>query len=373
MLQHFGRDDLLPFWVADMEFKAPSAVCKALAERANNGIFGYEYKNDSLLDIVIDWYSKRHGWLMDKSSLRFSHSVLNAISMLISIHTKPGDGVIIQPPVFFEFRLMIQDNKRKVVRSALKMVAGQYQMDFDDLEKKAADPLTKMLVLCNPHNPVGRVWEKDELERLFQICKKHKILVIADEIHADFAFKGHKYIPFASISNEAAQISFSCLSPAKTFNIASVTEAMVVIKNEVYRQQYDQFAKQLSINKTNTFSVTAMQAAYLEGDKWLERLLEYLQRNMDYLDNYLKNKIPMVRLVKPEGTFLAWLDFTRLDLEAKQLERFLAQEAKLALNSGYWFGREGAGYARMTIACPQSMLKQGLLQLENAVNELKIE
>ncbi len=370
MLQHFGTDDLLPFWVADMEFKAPPAVCDSLIERANNGIFGYEYKKDSLTDSIVNWYSRRHAWSINKSDLRFSQSVLNAISILINIHTEEGDGIIIQPPVFFEFRLTIQDNKRKVVRSPLKKIAGRYQMDFDDLKEKAADPRTKMLILCNPHNPVGRVWEKDELELLARICKENKVLVIADEIHADFAFAGHKYIPFATVSDQATQISFSCLSPAKTFNIASVTDAMVVISNSIYRQQYDDFVRKLSINKTNAFSVAAMQVAYLEGDNWLEQLLEYLQDNMSYLDKYLKDKIPMVHLVKPEGTFLAWLDFTKLDLDAKKLEEFLAQKARLALNSGYWFGREGAGYARMTVACPQSMLKQGLLQLENAVNDL---
>jgi len=370
MLRHFGRDDLLPFWVADMEFKAPPTVCSSLIERAENGIFGYEYKQDSLYNAIIQWHSTRHHWMIDKSDLRFSRGILNAISMLINLYTKEDDGIIVQPPVFFEFRLAIRDNKRNVIRNSLKRVDGRYQMDFDDLEEKAADPRTKMLILCNPHNPVGRVWERNELQLVGEICQKNHVLVISDEIYGDFVFKGHQYIPFASISDEIAQNSFTCLSPAKTFNIAAVTDGFVIIPNETYRKQYDQLARQLLINKTNAFSVVAMETAYRTAGEWLDQLLNYLWENMSYLDNYLKDYIPKVHLIEPEGTFLAWLDFRDLGMEAKQLEKFLAQESRLALNSGYWFGRQGAGYARMTVACPQSMLKEGLLRLEHATNRL---
>ncbi len=370
MLRYFGHYDLLPFWVADMEFKAPPAVCGSLIERAKNGIFGYEYIQDSLYKAIIQWYSKRHGWMIDKSDLCFSRGILNSISMLINLHTEEGDGIIIQPPVFFEFRLAIRDNKRNVIRNPLKRVDGRYQMDFDDLEKKAADPRTKMLILCNPHNPVGRVWERNELQFVAEICQKHHVLVISDEIHGDFVFKGHKYVPFALISDENAQNSFTCVSPAKTFNIAAVTDSLVVIPNSTYREQYDYFAKQLSINNTNAFSVVAMETAYRTAGEWLDELLGYLQGNVSYLKDYIKGQIPKVHLVEPEGTFLAWLDFRELDMDAKQLESFLAQKARLALNSGYWFGRQGAGYARMTVACPQSMLKEGLLRIKHATNRL---
>ncbi|GMT43671.1 MAG: aminotransferase [bacterium] len=371
LLKHFGRDDLLPFWVADMEFKAPLTVCSSLVKRAENGIFGYEYKQDSLYDTIIRWYSMRHNWNIDKSDLRFSRGILNAISMLINLHTEEGDGIIVQPPVFFEFRLAIRDNKRNVIRNPLKRNNGRYQMDFDDLEKKASDPRTKMLILCNPHNPVGRVWRRDELQRAGEICQKNHVLVISDEIHGDFVFNGHKYTPFASIPGEISQNSFTCLSPAKTFNIASVTDGLVIIPNEVYRKQYDQFAKQLSINKTNAFSVVAMETAYRSGGEWLDQLLNYLQGNITYLKNYLKDRIPGIHMAEPEGTFLVWLDFRELDMDVKQLENFLAQKARLALNSGYWFGRQGAGYARMTIACPRSMLKEALVRLEHATQRLQ--
>lgn len=368
--EHFGRDDLLPFWVADMEFKAPSVVNDSLTKRAKNGIFGYEHKPDRLNNSIINWYANRHQWQINPSDLCFSHSVMNAIAILINQHTEKGDGVIIQAPVFFEFRLAIMENKRKVIRNPLKQVDGHYQMDFTDLEEKAINPRTKMLILCNPHNPVGRVWTRKELERVAEICKKHQVLVIADEIHADIVYSGHQYIPFASLSEEVAQQSFSCLSPAKTFNIASVTEAIVVISNESYRERYEAFIHRYLLNKANTFTVTAMETAYEQGGEWLDELLIYLQGNLNYLDDYLKEHIPKVKLVKTEGTFLAWLDFRELGLEAKPLEAFIAQEARIAINPGYWFGRQGAGFARMTIACPQSMLKEGLSRLETAINGL---
>ena len=371
MLEHFGRDDLLPFWVADMEFIAPSTVTEALTERARNGVYGYEYRLDSLSDAVIQWFSNRHKWTIKQSDLCFSQNVTHAICILINQHTEKGDGIIIQPPVFFEFRQAILDNKRKLIRNPLKKIGRSYEIDFDDLEEKAANPRTKMLILCNPHNPVGRVWRKEELRRVGDICKKHDVLVIADEIHADITYKGYQYTPYAlAVSNEIAQQSFSCLSPAKTFNIASVTDAIVVIPNQKYREQYEKFIDKYFLHKPNAFTTVAMEIAYRTGGDWLNEVLEYLEGNLDYLRDYLKENIPNVHLVEPEGTFLVWLDFNELGLDAKELESFLAQKAQVALNSGYWFGRQGAGYARMTIACPQSMLKEGLSRLEKAVKTI---
>ena len=369
--KHFGSDEILPFWVADMEFQAPPSVIESLVERAQNGIFGYEYKIDSLYQAIIKWYSTRHGWMINRSHIRFSRGILNAISVLINLHTEEGDGIIIQPPVFFEFRLLIRDNNREVIRNPLKMIDGRYQIDFDDLEKRAAESRTKMIIMCNPHNPVGRVWEKTELERVGEICRKHNVLVISDEIHGDIVFQGHKLTPFASLSDELAQMSFTCLSPAKTFNIAAVTDGLVIIPNDFYRNRYDEYVDRLLINKINAFSVVAMESAYGHADKWLDELLIYLQENLDFIKRYLRDSIPEVQLVNPEGTFLAWLDFRKLDFEAKGLERFLVEHAQVALNSGYWFGRQGAGYARMTFACPKTMLEKALLRLEQAIRGLR--
>ena len=371
MKEHFGRDDLLPFWVADMEFQAPSNIRGRLVERAENGIYGYEYRPDSLYDAILQWYASRHQWAINKSDLCFSHGVMNAISILINQHTEKGDGIIVQPPVFFEFRIAILENKRKLARNPLIKNGMSYEMDFEGLEKQAAEPRNKILILCNPHNPVGRVWTKEELQRVGEICFKHNVFVISDEIHADITYQNYQYMPYSkAVTEDIAQQSFTCISPAKTFNIASVTDAMVVIPNQEYRQQYEKFVAQYFLGKSNTFAVAAMESAYRNGGEWLDEFLVYLQNNLDFLKDYLGKHIPKVQLVEPEGSFLVWLDFSELNMEAKELESFLAQKARIALNSGYWFGRQGAGYARMTIACPQSMLKEGLSRLEQAVNAL---
>jgi cystathionine beta-lyase len=296
---------------------------------------------------------------------------MNAITMLIDMHTEKGDGVIIQPPVFFEFRLGIVKNRRKVVRNPLKVEDGRYRMDFEDLERKAADPRAKMLILCNPHNPVSRVWERDELQRVGEICSRNDVLVIADEIHSDIVYPGHRYTPFASaVPEDTAQRSFTCLSPAKTFNIASVTVSAIVIPNERHREQFERYVSKLFLNKPGAFPSVAMQSAYRYGEGWLDQLLVYLQANIDYLRNFLETRIPAIRLVEPEGTFLVWLDFRKLGLDAKELEQFLAQQARVALNAGYKFGDEGTGYARMTIGCTRAMLEEGLIRLERAVKSL---
>ncbi len=371
MRKHFGRDDLLPFWVADMEFQASPIIRDSLAKRAENGIYGYEYRPDSLYDAILHWYESRHQWEIDKSHLCFSHGVMNAITILINQHTEKGDGIIVQPPVFFEFRIAILENKRKFIRSPLIKAGQRYEMDFENLEKQAAKPRNKILILCNPHNPVGRVWTKEELQRVGEICFKHNVLVILDEIHADITYQNYKYTPYSqAVTEEIVQQSFTCISPAKTFNIASVTDAMVIIPNQEYRQQYKKFADQYFLGKSNTFTVAAMESAYRNGGEWLDEFLLYVQSNLDFLKDYLANHIPKVQLVEPEGSFLVWLDFTALNMDAKELESFLAQKARIALNSGYWFGRQGAGYARMTIACPQPMLKEGLSRLEQAINAL---
>ncbi|RUM94232.1 MAG: cystathionine beta-lyase [Thiothrix sp.] len=371
MKEHFGRDDLLPFWVADMEFQASPNILGGLVERAENGIYGYEYRPDSLSDAIIQWYASRHQWVINKSDLCFSRGVMNAITILISQHTEKGDGIIVQPPVFFEFRIAILKNKRKLVRNPLIKNGTSYEMDFEDLEKQAAKPRNKILILCNPHNPVGRVWTKEELQHVGEICFKHNVLVISDEIHADITYKNHQYTPYSkAVGEDISQQSFTCISPAKTFNIASITDAMVVISNQEYRQQYEVFVTQYFLGKPNTFTVAAMESAYRNGGEWLDEFLVYLQNNLDFLKDYLRNNIPKVQLIEPEGSFLVWLDFTELNMDAKDLESFLAQKARIALNSGYWFGRQGAGYARMTIACPQSMLREGLSRLEQAINAL---
>lgn len=371
LIEHFGSEDVLPLWVADMDFLSPSAVIDSLLKRAKHGIFGYEYKKDGYIDAFINWYTNRHNWSIDRTHIEFCPSVLNAIAVLINQHSEKSDGIIIQPPVFFEFRMVIRSNERRIIKNPLRLEDGKYQMDFADLEEKAANPKNKMMIICNPHNPIGRVWTREELARAGEICRRHNVLIISDEIHGDIVYGSNRYTPFVSISDELAQVSFACLSPAKTFNIAGMIDAMAVIPNEEYRQRFHDFAHRFQINKTNVFASAAIEAAYSEGSKWLDDLLVYLQSNIDFLKSYLDENLPQVKLVEPEGSYLVWLDFRELGLEAKELERFLAQKARLALNSGYWFGREGAGYARMNIACPQSTLYEAMSRLTNAIHEFQ--
>lgn len=368
MLEHFGRDDLLPFWVADMEFQAPPQVRDCLVKRAERGIYGYELTRGNLCDAISGWYEKRHNWPIHRPDLLcFSPGIMNAIAVLINLHTEEGDGVIIQPPVFFDFRKAILNNKRRAVKNNLIEENGEYRMDFDDLEKKAANKRNRMLILCSPHNPVGRVWRRDELERVAEICFTHDVLVVSDEIHADIVYQGHRHIPFPALSEDAAQKSIACLSPAKTFNIASVTNSIVVIHNEHWRKQYRDMAERYYLARVNAFCSVAMETAYLAGDPWLDELLVYLQHNLDYLRQQLEQRIPEVKLVPTEGTFLSWLDFRELGMTPEELEVFLVEKAGLALNAGHWFGKNGAGFARFNIACPRSMLEQGLNRLETAV------
>jgi len=368
--KQFGRDDVLPFWVADMDFEAPPAVCDRLMQRAEDRVFGYEDRQTSLAAAIMDWYSRRHNWQFDEAALCFGRGTLNTIAMVLSLHTEEGDGVIIQPPVYFDFEQIIRDNNRTVVSNPLQIVDGRYEMDFADLERRAAEPRTKVLILCNPHNPVGRVWTRNDLQRLGQICIQHNVLVVSDEVHGDFVFKDHTFTPFASLAKEFAQQSFSCLSPAKTFNIPAVVENLVVISNPEYCSDFRRCAQRLSLNRINAFSVAAMEAAYGDSEEWLNQAIGYVHENVRYLRDELENRIPGVRLVEPEATFLAWLDFRRLGLGRERLERLLVQEARLAFKSGHSFGPEGDGFARMAIACPRSLLEEAVSRLEHAVKSI---
>jgi cystathionine beta-lyase len=295
---------------------------------------------------------------------------LNAISILINQHSSEGDGVILQPPVFFEFRMIIRSNNRKIVKNPLKLIKGHYKIDFDDLELKASDPDNKVLILCNPHNPVGRVWREKELKQVAEICDRHDVFVIADEIHGDFVFAPHQYTPYLNISDKVAQNGAACISPAKTFNISGMVDAITIIPNEGHRQQFREFAHSYQINKVNVFTSVATEAAYRKGAEWLDNLLIYIRGNVELIREHLQKKNTRVSVIEPEGTFLVWLDFRELGLDAKELERFLAQKAQIALAPGYWFGREGAGFARMTVGCPRDTVQRAFNNLTAAIKEL---
>lgn len=372
LLEHFGNEEAIPMSVADMDLKVPSAVIEQLQKRVEHGVYGYESKPESYFNALVAWYQNRHGWKIDQQHIEPCPSILSAISILINQHSSEGEGVILQPPVFFEFRMVIRDSNRKIVKNPLKLLDGHYQMDFDDLEIKASDPSTKILILCNPHNPVGRVWTATELEQVAEICKRHDVFVIADEIHGDFAFSPHRYTPYLSVSEEVAQNGVACISPAKTFNISGMVDAMAVIPNEKFRQKFHDFAHRYQINKVNVFASVAMETAYRDGDEWLDSLLVYIQGNVDFIREHLQKNDIGVSLVEPEGTFLVWLDFRGLGLDTRKLGKFLAQEAQIALAPGYWFGREGAGFARMTIGCPRETVRRALNNLISTVPYLPV-
>lgn len=366
LAEHFGNAEALPFWVADMDFPAPDVVVESLQQRARHGIYGYEYKPDGYFTAMQNWYATRQNWAINLDHIEQCPSVLSAIAILMNQHSEPGDGVIVQPPVFFEFRSVIRSNDRRYVKNALKLVDGQYQMDLADLEEKAADPKNKIMIVCSPHNPVGRVWRRDELEKLIDICARHDVLLISDEIHGDIVYSPHQFIPIATVTEDAPHV-VACIAPAKTFNLPGMVDAMVVIPDEAMRTQFHSFAHNFQINKTNVFTVAAVEAAYRDGGPWLDDLLAYLQANIAFMQAYLAENLPQVKLIAPEGTYLVWVDFTELNLDAKALATFLAEDAALALNPGHWFGREGAGFARMNVACPRPILEDALSRLTRAV------
>ena len=360
--------DLFAAGVADMDFRAPPAVLEALNKRAAHGVFGYETVPDGLMPALIDWLGNRHNWTVDAGHILRAPNVLNSLAMAANLFTDAGEGIIVQPPVFFDFADIIAENGRQMVPNPLTLRDGRYEMDFDGLERLAGDPRTKMLFLCNPHNPVGRVWTSDELLRLGSICRANGVLVVSDEIHGDITYLGHGYTPFATLSKADAQNSITCVSPAKSFNIAACCSAFTIVPNDDLRKAFQAENSRLTVNKNSAFASVAMEAAYQDGGPWLDSVLDYLQGNLDLVRAYLA-EITAVSLIEPEGTFLLWLDFRALGLSPDRLTAFLRQRVGWAVTRGQSFGIEGEGFARLNIACPRGHLSAALQQLSEAIHE----
>lgn len=354
--------DLFPAGVADMDFRVAPCITDAIAARATHNVFGYETVPDGLIPALTGWLDDRHGWEVDPSYILRAPNVLNALAMATIVFTEPGDGIIVQPPVFFDFADIIAENGRQMVENPLILRDGRYEMDFDALESVAHDPRTRMIFLCNPHNPVGRVWSAEELARLGELCRRHGVLVVSDEIHGDITFPGHPYTPFASISSEDALNSITCLSPAKSFNIAACCSAFTVVPDDARRRALQAENSRLTVNKNNAFASAAMQAAYAGGESWLDAVLMYLRGNLDLVRRRLAD-IPGITLIEPEGTFLVWLDFRGLGFEPDHLTAFLRHEAGWAITRGIAFGPQGAGFGRLNFACPRKRLSRALDQL----------
>lgn len=365
----FGKSDILPMWVADMDFKSPEPVINSITKRAEQGIYGYTTRPESYFDSIVDWMEKRHNWKPDRNLLIHSPGVVFSISLIVQEFTEPGDKIIVQPPVYYPFFSVIEKNNRAIIHNPLKIENGKYVMDFEDLERKI-DEKVKMLILCSPHNPVGRVWSREELIILGEICKANNIRIVSDEIHADIVYKGCKHIPFASLCDKYTQNLITCIAPSKTFNLAGLQSSIVAFSNKRDYFRFHYLLDTLDIKRNSCFNVVATEMAYRFGEEWLNQLLEYLEGNLNFLLEYLKEKIPKIKAYKPEGTFLVWLDFRELGMNKDKLSEFMIKTAKVALDDGYWFGKEGEGFMRINIACPREILKEGLKRIEEAINVL---
>ncbi|WP_283609558.1 MalY/PatB family protein [Faecalispora anaeroviscerum] len=364
----YGKPEgLLPLWVADMDFPAPECVNEALTERCQHGIYGYSEPDERYFQALQNWFSTRHGWNVENGWLIKTPGVVFALCAAIRSLTQPGDAVLIQTPVYYPFTESVLANDRRLVRNSLVYRDGGYSIDFEDFEKKIEDQKVKLFLLCNPHNPVGRVWTEQELVRLGEICLRHGVTVVSDEIHADFAYPGHRHLVFASLRPEFAQITITCTAPTKTFNLAGLQISNIFIPNQSLRRTLRAELDRAGYSQANVMGLIACRAAYEGGAQWLDELKEYLVGNLDFVREYLREHLPAIRLVEPQGTYLIWLDCKALGLDDEALNRLMIEKAKLWLDAGSMFGEEGQGFQRINIACPRVVLRQALEQLGRAV------
>ncbi|WP_035294188.1 MalY/PatB family protein [Clostridium sp. KNHs214] len=365
----YGDKDVIPMWVADMDFEVPEEITKAIKERLNHEIFGYSFRGKEYNEAVINWMKRRHEWDIKSEWIKFTPGVVPALNFILRAFTKPGDHVIIQTPVYHPFARSIKNTGCTVVKNPLKYENFTYKMDLQDLEKKITNR-TKILILCNPHNPVGRVWSKKELTALGEICLKHGVLVVSDEIHFDLIYKENKHTVFASISEEFAQNSITCTAPSKTFNIAGFQTSNIIIPNDKLRNLFSIELENLAINDPNIFGCEALIAAYNSGAQWLDDLIDYLKGNLDFLISFIEKRIPKIKVVKPEGTYLVWVDCSGLNMNGEEMREFFVKKVKLGLDDGIMFGEEGEKFQRVNIACPRIILKEALERIEKEANKL---
>jgi cystathionine beta-lyase len=362
--------DILPMWVADMDFKAADPIIKALEKRVHHGIFGYATIPDAYYEAEVSWWDKRHHFKIKKEWIEVSTGVIPSLSAVVQAFTEPGDKVLIQSPVYNYFHTSITNNRCEIVLNELKYNGESYEIDFDDFEKKASDDKVKIFILCNPHNPVGKVWSRNELERLGEICFKHHVLVLADEIHRDLVYKDYKYVPFASVSEKCLTNSITCTSPSKTFNLAGLKASNIIVANEEYRKKVNRSLNVNEVAELNVFGIEALIAAYNEGEDWLDQLLDYLKGNRDYFISFIKERIPKLRVLVPEATYLMWIDCRRFGMSSQELSKKLLNEGHLRINAGHTYGAAGDGFIRINIACPRELLIEGLGRLEKVVKSL---
>ncbi len=365
---HRGKPaDLLPLWVADMDFRTPPCVVDALIEKSAHGIFGYSESRNDYFDVLQGWFSRRFNWQIKPEWLLKTPGVVFAISTAIRALTKQGDAVLIQQPVYYPFAECIEVNQRKLVVNELIFDGNGYKIDFEDFERKIQEHGVKLFILCSPHNPVGRVWTEDELIRIGDICVKHGVTVISDEIHADFIYQGHRHTVFADLKPEYEAITITCTAPSKTFNLAGLQISNIFIANRALRNRIRQELTRCGYSQLNIMGIVACKAAYSKGEPWLEELKNYLTDNLNFLRSYLETYLPEIKLVEPQGTYLVWLDCRALKLSDEKLDEHIISRAKLWLDAGTMFGQGGSGFQRINIACPRALLKQALTQLSDSL------
>jgi cystathionine beta-lyase len=360
----FGNPDVLPLWVADMDFRTPDFIVEAIKKRAEHEIFGYTFRTEAYTQSIVNWLKNRHNWAIRPEWISFSPGVVAGLTLAIEALSDAGEGVIVQPPVYFPFFDSVKGSGRQLIENPLKLENGRYYFDLEDLRSKIT-PATKLLLLSNPHNPGGMAWTREELSSLTQICLDHKIVIISDEIHSDLIFDGHKHTPVASISEEVAQNSITLMAPSKTFNTAGLTTSFLVIPNKRHFVAYERVMRLPHLHMGNIFGTIALEAAYTHGQNWLSQLLTYLQENYQALETFFNEKLPEVKVMRPEATYLIWINFSAYGLTDEALNKKLI-DAGVGLNRGTQFGKQGAGFMRINIGCPRSILQAALERIEKA-------
>ncbi|MDR3236431.1 MAG: pyridoxal phosphate-dependent aminotransferase [Prevotellaceae bacterium] len=363
----YGNDGLLPLWIADMDFETPEFITATLRQRMEHPIFGYTQIPAGYYQSIVQWLKEVQQWDVNPQWITYIPGIVTGIGLVLNVLTEQGDGVLIQPPVYHMFRLLIENNGRQVVNNPLKFINGRYEMDFDHLEQTLSKQPCKLLILCNPHNPGGMVWSHDTLAKLSEICERHHVTVVADEIHADMTLYGHRHTPYAAVSDAAARHSITFSAPSKTFNIAGLITSFAVTPDDTLRHRFYSWLHANELNSPNILSAIAAEAAYTHGHEWRLQLIQYLESNIDFIDRYISEHIPAIRVVKPEASFLVWLDCRKLGLPQSALIDLFEHKAGLALNNGAMFGEGGEGFMRINIGTPRSVLEIALKKLLNSL------
>lgn len=363
----FGREDVIPLWVADMDFRTPPFILDAVSDRCQHPILGYSTPCEDYFQSVLSWIEHHHQWKLDRSWIGFLPGIVPGLAFAVNAFTLPNDEIIIQPPVYPPFINVPSKNNRKVVFNALKEVNGRFEMDFDDFERKITGR-TRLFLLCNPHNPGGRTWDAETMKRIAEICYKNGILVVSDEIHSDMALPGNKHIPFATVSELAEQNSITYMAPSKTFNMAGLISSSYIVPNKEIRRKFSDFLENSELANGNIFAYIGAKAAYQGGAEWLEQMLEYVQENLNYVVDFMKNNVPQIKPMIPQASFLVWLDCSELGMSSNQLQDFMVNEAGLGLNKGTTFGPGGEHHLRLNIGCPRSVLIEAMELLKKAVD-----